>query len=337
MSVDEDIEAVDEEAAGVASEASADGAGEGVADAAAEAAIGADALDAGAPRRIDFAAPGPDAAADALVRSAAARLASALVGQMGSGLRCKVRVEGDEPVRRSRSDIAATLAPSVLCRPIELSAPAGHGWLLVERALVFALADLRYGGKGAPRDDDRPPSTSELRLSDALCQALCRALEGAWRPVTPLVAHVAASGSPDVERERFMTGGADDALYECALRVDAGAGSAGCSVLLAHPAVRTLAPRPSASAVQRLGHAAAFGDELAASVGTCEVELVGVLAEQGITLGELAGLRPGDFIALDERRAVRFRTGGRTVFDARVGMNDGRVAASVTRLHLPRD
>lgn len=290
---------------------------------------------ASGPRRIDFGDAGHAPAADALVRGATSRLAAALAAELGSALRLFVKVDASEPVRRTRADVAASLAPSASCVPLALSAPAGQGWLVLERGLLFALADVRYGGAGVPSDDGRVPSASERRIAAALSKAVCRALESAWRPVTPLAVREAARTETSAERERFATGGHDELFHECGFGIDAGGGVARGSVLLAHSAIATLVPRASAPAVHRLEHAGTFGNELAAGVGTCEVELVGVLAEQGITLGELAGLRPGDFIALDERRAVRFRTGGRDVFDARVGMNDGRVAASVTRLHLP--
>ena len=345
------------------------------------------ATDGAAARRLDFADPARRPSLDALVASAAERLAAELSRGLGSALRFPVSCSNAPPARRRGAEIVAGLPPDALCVPLALGTPNGEAWLVVERALPSALADRRYGGGGRAHAGRRPVSPSERRLGGTLVEALRVALERAWRPVTPLTARtVELAGDPadGVGRARFAATGAEEAWHECAVRVsvDAGAGkgaktgvgagdaatdedealegevvdAAGsnpdggahggahggpqegggvCTVLLAHSCIGPLAPRAAAPLVHRPGGARGFGDAFADGVRGCDVELVGVLAEQRISLGELAALAPGDFIALDERRAVRFRAGTRPVFDARMGLDDGRVSASVTRLHLP--
>ena len=345
------------------------------------------AADAAAARRLDFADPARRPTLDALVASAAERLAAELSRGLGSVLRFSVSCSSAPPARRRGAEIVAGLSPDALCVPLALGAPNGEAWLVVERALPSALADRRYGGGGRAHAGRRPVSPSERRLGGTLVEALRAALERAWRPVTPLTARtVELAGDPadGVGRARFAATGAEEAWHECAVRVSVDAGTeegagngdaAGdaatdgdaalegevvddegsnpddgtpddahggpgegggvCTVLLAHSCIGALAPRAAAPLVHRPGGARGFGDAFADGVRGCDVELVGVLAEQRISLGELAALAPGDFIALDERRAVRFRAGTRPVFDARMGLDDGRVSASVTRLHLP--
>ena len=291
----------------------------------------------GTPRRLDFADARRRPAVDELAVAATSRLAEALERELESTLHFDVACAPGEAGRRSRDELVAGLVPGAPCVPLALSEPAGEAWLLVDRTLVFALADRRYGGDGVVVDDGRALSASERRLCLVLRSALCRALERAWAPVTALrVRDVGATepGAAAADAERFSRDRTEALWHACPVEIDAGDGTARATVLMAHSTIATLVPRQTAPVVHRLEHAAAFGEKLAAGVRGCDVELVGVLAERGVTLGELAGLKSGDFLALDERRPVRFLAEGRAVFDARLGLDADRLCASVTRLHL---
>ena len=291
----------------------------------------------GAPVPVDFADPQRRPGVDALVASATARLATALRRELDASLRFALACAPGETARRTQAEIGGELAPGTPCVPLALAEPAGEAWLIVDRALAFALADRRYGGTGAVVDDGRALSASERRVLGTLRAAVCRALERAWAPVTPLAATDVGGADAEAaaaDAERFARGRPDGPWHACPVEIDAGAGAARCTVLVAHSAVAPLVAPEPAPVVHRLAHGRSFGEALAAGVRGCDVELVGVLAERGITLGELGSMRPGTFLALDERRPVRFRAEGRAVFDARLGLDAGRLCASVTRLHL---
>ena len=290
-----------------------------------------------APVPVDFADPRRRPGVDALVASATARFATALGRELGAAFRFALSAEPGESARRSQGEILEDLAPGTPCVPLALVEPAGEAWLIIDRTLAFALADRRYGGTGATVDDGRSLSTSERRIVATLRAAVCRSLEKAWAPVTPL--GVRDVGGADAQAaasdaERFARGRPDGPWHACPVAIDVGGGQALCTVLVPHSAIAPLVAPEPAPVVHRLPHASSFGEALAAGVRGCDVELVGVLAERGVTLGELGAMRPGTFLALDERRPVRFRTDGRAVFDARLGLDAGRLCASVTRLHL---
>ena len=291
----------------------------------------------GAARRLDFADAGRHPAVDAIVSAATERLAASVDRELESALRFAVGCEPAATARRRHAELVDALAPGAPCVPLALTEPAGQAWLLIDRALAFALADRRYGGSGQVEDDGRALSASERRVCLTVRRAVCRALESAWAPFTAL--RVRDVGGTDAESagadaERFARSRTVALWHECPIEIDAGNGPARCTVLIAHPALASLAAPTAPPVVHRLEHAAGLGPGLAAGVRGCEVELVGVLAERGVTLGELAALRTGDFLVMDERRAVRFRAEGRAVFDARLELDAGRLQASVTHLHL---
>lgn len=294
------------------------------------------------PRRHDFTEAARLPAIDAFVAATTGRLAEALERELGSALRFPVACAPGGSARQAHRDIVAGLSTGAVCMPLVLGRSAGEGWLSIERGLAFSLADRRYGGPGSVSDDGRVISTSEWRLCSLLCAGLCRALEHAWAPTGVLsVLHAGDGGleSASADAERFAGQSPDGQWYECVLRIDSGDGPAGCTLLLSHATVAGLMPHTAASHVQGARNDTVFdtpfGKGLAAGVRGCGIELVGVLAERGMTLGDLQALQTGDFLALDERRPVSFRAEGRPLFDARLGLDAGRLCASVTRLHLP--
>ena len=75
----------------------------------------------------------------------------------------------------------------------------GHGLIVVESKLVFAVVDTFFGGSGAneAKINDRDFSAIEIRMTKSVILTVLEDLEKAWRPVhTVTTSFVRSEGNP---------------------------------------------------------------------------------------------------------------------------------------------
>ena len=259
------------------------------------------------------------------------RTDEALAAALKTRFRAHMPVSSRTIVSRNHDAVLGSIAPDALYAACTLDPLPGEVWWVIDRALVFGLADRWFGGQGVTEYEPRALSGSEQRVFESLVESLRAALVTAWEPIAP----VRAVASPNATAERFARDRPAGGRIDTGFTVQCGSGSAGIRLLVVP---RTLAPleRDAFPPGGTAEDGVAVDERLIASMLGCDVPLSGVLAESTITLGDVMKLAPGDFIALDEKQTVSFRAGDRPVFDAVMGTVDGKASASVTRLHDPK-
>jgi|GEM_PF-1659302 len=259
------------------------------------------------------------------------RTEHALEAALQTRFRVRMPVSSRAGESREHEAVLASIAPDALFAACTLQPLPGEVWWVIDRALVFGLADRWFGGKGATDHEPRALSGSEQRVLDSLVASLNQAIGVGWAPITP----VTAVPSSNATAERFARDRPAAGRIDTGFSVQCGAGIAGVRMLVLP---RTLAPleRDGVPAGAPGEDTEAANERIVASMRSCDVPLSGVLAESTITLGDVMKLAPGDFIALDEKQTVSFRAGGHPVFDAVMGTVDGKASASVTKVHSPK-
>ena len=76
-----------------------------------------------------------------------------------------------------------------------------------------------------------------------------------------------------------------------------------------------------------------FSTAMRRELMNCDVELRGVMAETRMTIGKVLALKTGDFIPLRDIENVSFKANQIPLFNAQVGISNGRVSASFNYWH----
>jgi len=259
------------------------------------------------------------------------RTDEALEAALQARFRVRMPVASRAGESREHEAVLSSIAPDALFAACTLQPLPGEVWWIIDRALVFGLADRWFGGKGVTDHQPRPLSGSERRVFEALVAALNHAIGVGWAPILP----VTAVPSSNATVERFARDRPAAGRVDCGFTVECGEGSAGVRMLVLP---RTLSPleRDGESSGAPIENDAVANERIVSSMRGCDVPLSGVLAESTITLGDVMKLAPGDFIALDEKQTVSFRANGQPLFDAVMGTVDGKASASVTKVHSPK-
>lgn len=267
----------------------------------------------------------------ALIGAAGERLAQSLSASLDRRFRAPTPVTSAPAIRQPHETLLNSMSATALLGAFSLPPFAGEVWWIVDRALVFALADRWFGGSGLMHDEPKPLSKSERQVLDALIESIARAIEFAWQPHEA----IRVSTSDNGDRDRLQRLRCEQAWINCAFDIEVGDGTARALILYPGAMLSPLDQRMSDIGKQRHQPDQGFSDRMRTGLLGCDLELKGVMAETRITLGELMRLSAGDFIPLDEQQTVSFRANDRVVFDASMGTSNGRVSASVSRVHLP--
>ncbi len=212
----------------------------------------------------------------------------------------------------------------------------GHGLIVCDPSLVFAVVESLFGGSGkfTTRLEGRGFSATEQRVIQRLLGLVLGHYAKAWSPLLPLeptlvrsemLPQFAAIAEPSdlVMRTTFVlelgqTTGTLTVCLPCAL-LEAARG----------PLLATTRPAHS------LAHSAAdpgWANLLQQEIQAARVELVAELAHASTTVQQLMGFKPGDFIELDMPPQVRAKVNGVPVLEGHYGIANNRYAIQVDHL-----
>lgn len=235
--------------------------------------------------------------------------------QIGSlPVRISVEAAGEEPHDPARADAHA----------YQMDLPGGplHFTLSMDRALAFALADLACGGAGMEQPFllDRPPSRFEEDIRDLFvgkaAAAVASVLAAALLPDSPFAAPKALAEPPDGGGPQMVFRLlANVAGYDGELRV----------------ALSAKALAEALGSGRQPDEPAAAGARLEAGLTAAEVELVVALPEQRMSVADLSGLQPGQFLKFAAAAAtpVRVSCAGAELFTARLARAGGHFAVQI--------
>ena len=212
---------------------------------------------------------------------------------------------------------------------------AGAGVLLsLDHATALALAERSFGGEGRVGEPSEAPlPRSAVLMSDEIARRIAEALAAARRgdadadAGTPLSAEVMLRSENAARLRPF------DPADRCALLALRLANQHGCvwqaRLAVSEEALQHLLPEPGAANAAERARQGASPD---ASFGAIPLGVRAVLAEIGLTLGQLSRLAPGDTIPLAMPRAVPLRIGDALLGHGSIGTLDDRMALRVTSL-----
>ncbi|GJD52810.1 Flagellar motor switch protein FliM [Methylobacterium crusticola] len=215
-------------------------------------------------------------------------------------------------------------------------APGWDGHVLVgfDRDFVFTMAEVLFGADGAepPLEDERAFSAIELGLARMILEQVGRALEASFGLVSRTPFRLERM---ETRMEFAVIGRRSNKAVQATFLLQAL--NRGGEMFLIIPQTVLNPLRPDLAKVLT-GESAArdprWAQQIAAEVQKATVTLRAVMEERHLSLGEIAGFRVGQVIALDATPATRIKLEGndRPLFWCRAGQSQG---AYVLRIDEP--
>ncbi|AWB19632.1 flagellar motor switch protein FliM [Methylobacterium currus] len=208
------------------------------------------------------------------------------------------------------------------------SAPAWDGHILVglDRDFVFTMVEALFGADGSeqPVDDERAFSAIELRIAQMILEQVGRALESSFGLVSKTAFHLERT---ETRMEFAVIGRRSNKAIQAKFLIQALSRGGEMFIIIPQSVLNPL--RPSLAKVLT-GETSTRRDprwasQIAAEVQKTTVHLRAVLEERHLTLGEIAGLKVGQVIALDATPATRIKLEGndKPLFWCHAGQSQG--------------
>lgn len=245
----------------------------------------------------------------------------------------------DDNIEVSLDDVSATrfgdflqsISGRMVIGVLKTGAGANHGLIAVDPDLVFSMVDQLLGGRrgGASTLGDRDFTPIELSLTERVLLQLVDAYCHAFQPVAPI----------EIAIDRIETTPRFAAIVQnasvCTLakfRIEIGDVGGRAALLVPHAG---LEPVKSALSREFIGDAvendASWRDSLAREISASDIALDIVLAENEMTIGQLAMLGVGDTIkfTLPTRGGAKLSVRNHVVGLCEVGKIGDRIAVKV--------
>jgi flagellar motor switch protein FliM len=208
----------------------------------------------------------------------------------------------------------------------------GHGLVIFDPKLVFAVIDSLFGGTGTQhfRIEGRDFSPTEQRIIQRMMEVMLGEYARAWGALYPFKFSYLRS-----EMHTQFANIASPSEIVVATTFTVEVGETGGEVHVCFP-YSTLEP------IRDILYSTLQGDgqevdsrwiaQLTQQVQSADVELVAELASTRITVGELRQLGAGDFVGLPIKEIVQVKVGGVPVMECRFGTVNNKVALRVEKL-----
>jgi flagellar motor switch protein FliM len=239
-----------------------------------------------------------------------------------------VEVENSGTQVQQFSEYTQGLPLQTLFAIARLSPLPGRALIVLDPRLVFSLVDLYFGsGVQVNRSIDKKPLSSvTLRVIRLLIDRILKDLKAAWQPVLPLdceyLGSETRSNCGNIVRP-------DDIAVISVNRIRLKGSEGDLSIAMPYSmieSVKELLNKPSA------GHAeehdrwrTAFRQQILRT----EINVIGLLAEKKMTIGDVMRLKKGDVIPIDRPDAVVLSVHGIPVYEGRAGVSEGRNALRI--------
>jgi flagellar motor switch protein FliM len=209
----------------------------------------------------------------------------------------------------------------------------GHGLIVCDPALVFAVVDAMFGGNGKfqTRLVGRDFSATEQRVIQRLMAVVLGPYAKAWAELLPLEPTWVRS---DMLPPAMSIAAANDLVVSTTFGLEVG--DARCTLTVCLPCA-LLEPVRAQLLATPAGPAQAavdprWMDQLKQEIQAAEVELVAELAQGSATVQQLMRFKPGDFIELDLHPQVRAQVNGVPILEGHYGISNNRYAIKVEHL-----
>ena len=210
----------------------------------------------------------------------------------------------------------------------------GHGLVIVESKVVFAVVDTFFGGSGAKEVavTDRDFSAIEIRMTKTVILSVLHDLEEAWRPVhTVTTSFVRSEGNPQFAAIVPPTDIVLVILFEIEMENMTGT----LTICLPYEAIEPVIPKLKAQfQSEKLEVDQVWVRRLRAELLSTEIEIITELGTTEITPEDLMGFKVGDTLILgnDVTDPLILKVEGNPKFKGFPGVSRGNKAIQITEV-----
>ncbi len=209
----------------------------------------------------------------------------------------------------------------------------GHGLVIVESKVVYAVVDTFFGGSGAEAViTDRDFSAIEIRMTKTVILSVLHDLEEAWRPVhTVTTSFVRSEGNPQFAAIVPPT----DIVLVIMFEIEMENISGTLTICLPYEAIEPVIPKLKAQfQSEKLEVDQAWVLRLRAELLSTEIEIITELGTTEITPEGLMGFKVGDTLILgnDVTDPLILKVEGNPKFKGFPGVSRGNKAIQITEV-----
>jgi flagellar motor switch protein FliM len=194
-----------------------------------------------------------------------------------------------------------------------------------DRDFIFTIVEVLFGADGneAPEEDGRTFSNIEMKICGRLAEMVAATLTQAFAPVTKATFRVERLET----RMHFAVIGRRNAQAAAAKFLVQAINRGGeMFIILPHPVLQLVRRALSTVSGSEMGQRdPAWVKQMQVGVTRADVTITAVLEQKTLTLGEIAGLKPGDVIQLSAtpKTPVRLEANDQPLFWCQLGQADG--------------
>ncbi len=209
----------------------------------------------------------------------------------------------------------------------------GHGLVIVESKVVYAVVDTFFGGSGAEAViTDRDFSAIEIRMTKTVILSVLHDLEEAWRPVhTVTTSFVRSEGNPQFAAIVPPTDIVLVILFEIEMENMTGT----LTICLPYEAIEPVIPKLKAQfQSEKLEVDQVWVRRLRGELLSTDIEIIAELGTTEITPEDLMGFKVGDTLILgnDVTDPLILKVEGNPKFKGFPGVSRGNKAIQITEV-----
>ncbi|HQC96843.1 MAG TPA: flagellar motor switch protein FliM [Aquabacterium sp.] len=207
----------------------------------------------------------------------------------------------------------------------------GNGLIVCDPSLVFAVIDALYGGNGKyhTRIEGRDFSATEQRVIERLVETIIHEYKKAWAGIYPVELEYQRS---EMQPQFCNVATPSEVVVATSFTLEVGDTTG---------TVHFCIPYSTLEPIRDVLYSAMQGDAepdrrwiqlLRTQIQSAEVPLVAELATASVTVEQVLGFKPGDFIELDLLPMIQAKVDGVPVFDCHYGTSNGRNAIKIDKM-----
>ena len=247
----------------------------------------------------------------------------------------QVRLKGDAiSTRRAKfSECVNSLGKTCIIHEISMSPLPSVAWFCMDVSVISAIVESYFGGEGLvhPVAEARVLSNTELRVMQHVINSLLVGLTKGWS----MLININPAMVRPIDVGRLANSAREPIMVTSEMMLTLKNVELPCSLIYPFEMLEPMSEQLLHEIMNNHTHDDEFSSAMRRELMNCELDVRGVLSETKITLGKLLELKPGDFIPLRDVQNVSFKIDNMPLFDAQVGVSNGRVSASLSRWHVP--
>jgi flagellar motor switch protein FliM len=219
---------------------------------------------------------------------------------------------------------------------IKVTPLRGKGLFVIDPKLVFSVVDNYFGGSGRfhTKIEGRDFTPTENRVVQLLLNRAFDDLEQAWRPVFRVKFEYSGS---EVNPQFANIVSPTEVVVVSTYHIELEGGGGDLHITMPYSMIEPIRDVLDAGIQSDRSEV----DErwlrsLREEISEAPVEVIGVLAETELTLGEVMRLKPGDIIPFDMPDNMLLRSENMSIMRCRFGVHRGQNAAQIVE-HIKRD